>query len=182
MATSSKLWRVRNPRTLPPLVLSTEQIDQFIRIANADPSLHITRDVVLVLSETGIRAGELCELRVSDVDVANNRLFIPGTRSEGRCVPLSPRALSALQSLLARHPRSAFVLGEEPSRLLRRVSLSFRKISGQIGATGQSLHCLRRFFAKRLASGGISPVTLARLMGHSSSRLTERYYCKSARS
>ena len=178
MASSRKPRRVRNRPAPSPVVLSTEQLDGIMSIANADPRLHITRDVVQLLLETGMRSGELCNLRVLDVDVANNRLHISGVKTGGRYIPLTPRALNALQSLRAQYSSSSFVLGDKACLVLRRVSLTFRKIAGEIGIGDCSLHSLRRFFARRLASGGISPMTLAHLMGNSSLRLTERYYWK----
>lgn len=168
--------RVLNRRTPSPRVLSTEQVDRILTLVEADPHLHITRDVVRILLETGIRSGELRNLRVSDVDIANNRLYISGTKTKGRCVPLTLSALNALQSLHSQHPSSAFVLGEGSSRVLRRASLTFREFAGQIGAAGHSLHSLRRFFAMRLAAGGVNPMILARLMGNSNPRLTLRYF------
>jgi integrase len=182
MAPTLKSQRVRNRRTLPPLVLSKEQIDRIMAVTNANPRLHITRDVVRILLETGMRLGELRNLRVSDVDVANNRLYISGTKTEGRFVPLSPRGLNALQSLHSQHSSSAFVLGEQSSHVLRRVSLTFRKIASEVGATDHSLHSLRHVFAMRLASVGLDPIFLAHVMGNSNPRRILRYYSKLDRS
>lgn len=175
MASSSHPRRIRNRRSLPPLVLSTEQVDRIITVANADPRLHITRDVIQILSETGLRSGELCGLRISSLDIANNRLFIPRGKTKGRFVPVTPRALNALQSLHAQFPTSDFVMGDKAHRVLRRVALSFRKIVAQIGAAGHTLHSLRHHFAMRLASGGVNPMTLARWMGHSCPLRSVRY-------
>lgn len=158
------------------MVPSTEQIERIMTIANADPRFQVTRDVVTILSETGIRSGELRGLRVSDIDVANSRLFISGGRTmEGRCIPLTPRALNALQSLHTQHPSSGFVLGEEAHRVLRGVSLTFRKIAVREGLGTVDLHSLRRSFATRLARAGVDILTLGHLMGHSSPNLTVRY-------
>lgn len=181
MASSFKPQRARNRRTPSPVALSSEQIDGIITTASAYPRWQITRDVVELLSETGMRSKELCNLRVSDIDIAHNRLHISGAKTEGRYIPLTPRALNALQSLRAQYPSSSFVLGDKACLVLRRVSLTFRKIAGQIGVEGYSLHSLRHFFAMRLAYAGVDPMVLARLMGHSSLRLTERYF-KSDRS
>lgn len=177
MASSAHPGRARNRRTPPPTMPSTEQIERIITIANADPRLHVTRDVVTILSETGIRSGELRGLRVSDIDVANSRLFISGGKAgKERYIPLTPRALNALQSLHTQHPSSGFVLGEEAHRVIQRVSLTFRKIAMQQGLGTVNLHCLRRSFAVRLARNGIDIWILSRLMGYSSPLSTLRYF------
>lgn len=166
--------RVRNCRTPSPMVPSIKQIESIIGAADTDPHLHIAHDMILILSETGLRAGELRGLRVSDIDIENNRLSISGGKTEGHYIPLTPRALNALRSLHAQHPNSAFVLGEEARRVLRHMSLTFSKIAGQIGAAGHTVHSLRHLFAKRMGSGGVDRIILARLMGISNPCMTLR--------
>jgi integrase len=79
--------RVRNRRTPHPTALST--IDCIMMAANADPRLHIARDVIQILSKTGLRATELRTLRMLDLDIATNRLFIRAGKGETRYIPLT---------------------------------------------------------------------------------------------
>ena len=50
------------------------------------------RAMILLMLDTGIRASELCDLRIEDVDNRNNRIFIRmGKGARERTVPFSAR-------------------------------------------------------------------------------------------
>jgi integrase len=154
-----------------------EQIDRIIAIANANPSLRLTRDVLVILAHTGIRAGELRTLRVADIDLARSRMHIsaPNAVTNGRCVPLSPEAVDAIKSLLARFPNSECLLGDHARNRLIQVACNLRRIASEIHLNRVTLNSWRRSFAARVLASGMSIPTLARLMGNSSFRSTIRY-------
>jgi len=175
MASSRRPKRVCVRRTPPP-TLTAEQIDRIIATTNASPRLHVTHNVVLILTETGIRSNELRRLRVADIDVKNSRLWIHGEMTEGRSIPLTPRALDALQSLHSHFPGSAYVLGDNAAGALLRVGLNFRKTAEQLGIVRQGLYSLRRFYVRHATAVGVDPLTLARLIGFPSVNTLVRRY------
>jgi integrase len=175
---SPHLYRLpRLTRRQTPANISTKQIDRVIAMANADPRWHVTRDVVLILSATGIQSKELRSLRMSDIDIASNRMRVSsiGTRPSTRCLSLTPQILHAIEGLHSRCPESDFVLGDGARSLLTRVSRDLRLIASRIDADPFTLHALRRSFALRLVSSGVDVATLAYLLGHSSLRSSTRY-------
>lgn len=163
-------------RVTPQPELTADQIGCIIATANANPRLHVTRNVVIILAETGIRSNELCRLRVADIDLKTSRLWIHGEMTEGRSIPLTPRALDALQTLKSHFPGSAYVLGDKAADVLRRVRLHFRKIAEQLGIVRLGLYSLRRFYATHATAVGVDPLTLARLIGFRSVNTVVRRY------
>jgi integrase len=177
MESSRNPGRVRVRRTPPP-TLTAEQIDRVIATANANPRLRLTGAVVRVLSETGLRSSELLRLRMGDVDFNNNRLFVSGSKTAGRYIPLTPQALSALQDLHSLFLGSDLVMGDTAVRTLSGVSENFRKITAQHGIVGQGLFSLRLFYVKHLFECGVNVVSVARSIGMSHPERTLRLYWK----
>jgi integrase len=178
MDSTTKRLRPRRPYGAAPFAdISMEQIDRIIAIANADPCMNFTRDVLLILAHTGIRSGELRTLRVADIDLAHSRMQIsrPKTFTNGRCVPLSPEALDAIESLLARHTNFEFLLGDNARNSLMQVACDFRRIASEIHLNRVTLHSLRRSFAARFLASGLSVVSVANLVGNSHPNSTIRY-------
>ncbi len=163
MATSR---RPKHVSRTPQPTLTIEQIDR-IATANAEQHLHITGAVVRILAETGLLSSELCRLPADDIDVNNNCLFIFGEKTALRIVPLTPRALHALQYLHSHFLGSELVMGHNPVHTLCRVSKNFQEIATRQGIVVQGLYSLRRFCVKRLLRGGADLITVARSMGHS---------------
>lgn len=141
--------RVRDRHPPQPMTLSAAQIDRIMTVADSDSCLFITRDVVQVLLDTGLRLGELRDLGVSDIDVANKRLFLSRGKTGELYISLTPRALNALQSLHGQFPGSAYVMGDKGDAVLTRVSLHIRKISAEWGPASAGLHSLRSFFKSK---------------------------------
>jgi integrase len=59
------------------------------------------RAIILVLLDTGLRASELCELQVNQVDLRNRRLTVMGKGAKERTLPFSARTGQALWKYLA---------------------------------------------------------------------------------
>ena len=68
--------------------LSTEQLRQLLSISRENPKLQDLYDVITIVSNTGIRNGELRNLRWTDVDFQKCQLRIDCLRS--RHVPFGP--------------------------------------------------------------------------------------------
>lgn len=122
-----------------------------------------------LLSEAGLRIGEVCDLRLGDIDLAAQRLIVrQGKENRDRCVPLSPTVMAALKAYLP-------VRGEaQTDHLLiyRQQSLNFSLIWSRLHRYGQqaqvevSPHRLRHTLATRLLNEGMPITSLQRLLGH----------------
>jgi integrase/recombinase XerD len=121
------------------------------------------RDIALILTmiETGVRRGELIELKWSDLDLENRRILI--RRSKGkraRTVFVSERTIKALKRW---HRKSQ----EDPVFQLASggVLALFRRLSKRSGIYVRP-HMLRRTAATLCVKAGMNPFHLQRILGH----------------
>lgn len=157
--------------------LSQRQLRRILDISTADPTLRDLHDVVMIVSNTGIRPGELRDLLWADVDLQGCKLTVAEKKNARmRSVPLGPQTLQVLQSRREREPDATYVLGVSPLGLLRRVSVQLRTDCDRLGLRGVSLHVLRHTFANRLVNANVNCVVLKYLMGHSSIETTLRHF------
>jgi len=141
--------------------------------------------ILLLLLESGMRAIEVCRLQDDDVDQADRCARVLGKGSVVRWVFWSPRTAAALRVYLhkRRGPYGGPVFRGVQSKnmggaltpdavrsLIRRVS----KRSGVPFAPSAPVHALRHTFAHH-ALDYVDGLYLQQLLGHRSSKTTERY-------
>lgn len=153
-----------------PRRLTDEQLDRILQFARPKESLCIRLAV-----NTGLRWGELRTLQWRHVvDEPRPHLILEGTKSgRVRRVPLSAAALEAIEGL-RKISTSVFV---SPFRAVNSCNLSYRN-RDRMPEGNRVLwhwHQLRHTFACRYLERGGSLAALQRMLGHSTSRMTERY-------
>ena len=150
---------------------------------------------------TGLRLGEICALRWSDIDLkegcvvvshtlqrlAHNQgsskteLFISSPKSNcgQRYIPLISMLKEQVKNVfLEKRPRpDDFVFGRgnrpaDPRSLQYRI----QRLASDLGLYGVHFHTLRHTFATRCMESGIGVETIRDLMGHSTSRITLDFY------
>jgi integrase len=183
------------------------------------PSLDVVRDVIeaaerrdprlapllMLAALTGMRRGELCALRWSDVDldagmltvnhsvvVAPKGLVEKSTKSNReRVVALDAVALALLEQHRSRAAQwvrqaggelsarafvfSPYVEGTKPFRP-DNVTSFFIRVRNEVGAPTVRLHDLRHFTATQLIGAGVDVRTVAGRLGHSDPSVTLRVY------
>jgi len=179
----------RGPRRLP-VVLKVRQVDRLLAGPQpADPVGLRDRAVLELLYATGIRVGELCGLRLGDVDLAADTVRVLGKGAKQRVVPFGEPARAALLDYLA-GGRSAMLpeAGAEVDREAlffnrRRRPMTQRDVRGMLeryrvaaGApAGTSPHTLRHSFATHLLEGGADLRAVQELLGHVALTTTQTY-------
>lgn len=160
-----------------PVVLS---IDELVAFLAAVVSLR-DRVLLTVLYSAGIRLGEVCRLRVEDIDSSRMLLCIrQGKGHKDRFAPLSPTALDLLrQWWRVTHPVGLlFPNKNDPSRSIcpDTVQRAVKVAARQAGITKRiSPRTLRHSFATHLMEQGTSMRVIQVLLGHAHSRTTEIY-------
>jgi integrase len=183
------------------------------------PSVDVVRSVIVAAEErdprlapllmlaalTGMRRGELCALRWSDVhletgqlDVSRSVVVVPGGLAEkstktdrGRIVALDEVGVALLTQHRANVddwacqadgivPDDAFVFspeldGSTPFRP-DNITSFFIGVRDDLGLEGVRLHDLRHFTATQLIGAGVDVRTVAGRLGHSDASLTLRVY------
>jgi integrase/recombinase XerD len=160
-----------------PVVLS---VDELVALLAAIGSLR-DRVLLTVLYSAGIRLGEVCRLRVEDIDSSRMLLRIQqGKGHKDRFAPLSPTALDLLRQWW-RATRPAGLLfpnKNDPSRSIcpDTVQRAVKVAARQAGITKRiSPRTLRHSFATHLMEQGTSMRVIQVLLGHAHSRTTETY-------
>ena len=147
-----------------------------------DVILNSTTIATIVFS--GLRASELCNLRLQDIDLVNRKLFVYlGKGKKNRSIGICNRLYDYLVKYLEARPKSdnnnLFLtisnLTGEPVPLTRGVLLQkVKRLSKRVGLD-INLHGLRRTFATIAANAG-KPINIISLaLGHADLKTTQGY-------
>lgn len=136
------------------------------------------RTVLMLGARAGLRRSEIHWLSWQDVDLERNRVHVspkPGWNPkdhERRWIPMSADLRAYLKGL-RRH--SEWVMDEGEGRTTPgSMTIYFSRLVRKAGLKG-SIHTLRHTFGSHLASAGVSPYIIQKLMGHSKVTMTDRY-------
>ena len=140
------------------------------------------RAMILVMLRTGLRIGEVLDLKVADVQLTDRKLLIyEGEKNHiGRVVCLSADAHEALQQwLFIRDPKIEIVFYSRRRRSMayttaRALFIQYLEKAG-LSHKRYTLHSLRHTFATELLNAGMRLECLQQLLGHSSLEMTLRY-------
>ena len=179
-----QLERPKPERALPK-VLSRAMVNQLIAAPDPESPL-FWRDVAILelLYASGLRATELCELTLRDLNLQVMCVRVLGKGNKERVVPLGRAAhdalanyLSACRPGLERAP-SELVFLSRTGKPLERVGLwmmveKYGRRSGLLKRI--SPHTLRHCFATHLISGGADLRVVQELLGHSDIATTQIY-------
>jgi integrase/recombinase XerD len=136
----------------------------------------------LLLLRTGMRIGELLDLRPSDVNLQEQKvmIYIGEKNYRGRVVYFSDDAREALEKWMqTRDPQRQclFYASTRHSLTYATVRVRFKKYleKAGIGHKGYTMHQLRHTFATDLLNAGMRIECLQPLLGHSTLDMTRRY-------
>src|SRR5262249_8642760 len=140
------------------------------------------RAIIELLYATGMRVSELCALDIYDVSDDEVRIF--GKGSKERIVPVSPRAIEAVDAYLT-HVRDLFDSDKQKRLFLSmkgkpidRVMVwkMIKRYAKQAGIKKNLFpHMLRHSFASHLLDGGADLRIIQEILGHASIASTDRY-------
>lgn len=140
------------------------------------------RALFLLLLRTGMRIGELLDLRMADVCLPERKILIyEGEKNaRGRVVYYSDDAEQALRAWLdLRNPQEEMLFYGYGGAALSygAAYMRFRKYLEAAGLAdrGYSIHCLRHTYASELLNAGLRLEVLQQLLGHSSLEVTRQY-------
>jgi integrase len=153
-------------------------LDEAKRLLEAS-SRHL-RPIIVCALETGMRRGEILNLRWSDVDMKTHTIYLGKTKNgESRHIPISNRLISVLSGL-PRRLGSDHVFAGEPKigktgNPFHDVRTSFENACRRAGIEGFRFHDLRHTAASHLAMAGVPLRTVGEILGHKTAAMTERY-------
>jgi integrase len=148
--------------------------------AHANYTDHLT-PLVLVAINTGMRRGELLQLRWRDVDLQRRMLTIRGEGAktgQTRHVPLNSEAAQVLgvwKPAPACDANWCVFSGADSSTPVMAIKKPWMAILKAANVNSFRFHDLRHTFASKLVMAGIDLNTVRELLGHKSLAMTLRY-------
>lgn len=155
---------------------------------------------ILISLYTGIRIGELCALRWSDIDLENGTIIIsktlqrlyfkdevegkhtkisitsPKTCSSIREIPISSKLTQTLIKLYINNP-NAYVLTNTEKYIEPRTYRNFYShFIDSLNIRKLNFHCLRHTFATRCIECGADYKTVSEILGHANVDITMNLY------
>jgi integrase/recombinase XerC len=139
------------------------------------------RAVLELLYGSGLRVGELCDLRPGDVDLRRGRLVVWGKGGKQRQLPMNEPSVDAMRRWLST-ARAALATAESPPDRIflnqRGRSLTprdVRRILDRRAPVPTHPHALRHTFATHLLDGGADLRAVQELLGHEDLATTQLY-------
>ena len=136
------------------------------------------RPMVLLTMNTGLRRGEVLQLRWSDVDLLQRKVIIRGDNAKSgktRYIPLNDEALSTLQRWQSGTTATGWVFAAHDGGRLNSIKTSWKGVLSAAAIADFRWHDLRHHFASRLVMKGVDLNTVRELLGHSDLSMTLRY-------
>ena len=152
-----------------------------VRSDHRRPTALRDRAIITLLVDTGIRVSELCELRIYQCDLKNQRLTVMGKGRRERVLPISSRTAQVIWRYLATREdagrKAGFLFTTRQGRALDRGALLklLRRIGDRAGVSGATVHRFRHTFAIEFLRNQANVFALQRMLGHSTLQMVQRY-------
>lgn len=172
---------IAEKKTIVPL--SRVEIFALLESASRSPYPYYSyrdRAIILTLLDTGIRATELCNLQLKDLNQVTGHIRVIGKGRKERLVPISKETIEAIEESLEMredidHTAPLFAL--KSGKPIERCKL--RKILAEIGHKSGVNHVFphrfRHTFAIQYLRNGGNIYSLQRILGHSTLDMVKRY-------
>lgn len=174
--------RLKHPQfeIKPPRILLEMEYRALRDVVRDDKRMYA---VVELLLQTGIRIGELREVRIEDITFSDNgpgELYVrPSHRRPGRAVPLNKAAQEAIKDYLEVRPESdsdiLFITKTGNPFLIRNIRASLNRYFEKAGIEDATVSSLRHTFVAHHLSRGADVTYISNLIGHKRLTSTEKY-------
>lgn len=184
------------PSSAPHIDVFSEQELQKLALFCINHPSPLNVGILLALN-TGLRLGEICALRWSDLDFANRTLKInrtvqrvnmggktaltvgePKTERSKRTVTVPADMMKLLTAMYERSAKHGYIFGARPDCPLepRTCQRHFKSVLKSCGLKDRNFHVTRHTFATRCVEKGGDVRTLSELLGHANIQTTLRLY------
>lgn len=134
--------------------------------------------LVLLAMNTGMRKGELLNLRWENVDLVNNVITIKAENAKSgkaRHIPLNKESKQTLVSWQRDTKEQGYLFEGESNKPITDVKKAWGNLLVEAKIEEFNFHDLRHHFASKLVMKGVDLNTVRELLGHSNLDMTIRY-------
>ena len=178
LAVSNPVRQIRMPKPGKPRTRRLEAgEEEALLAACAASGAHYLHSFVVLAVETGMRFGELVGVLCKHVDFHKRTIYLPDTKNgQARTVPLSTRALAAIQILPRSITGRLFTVKPGSIRSAFLIAVQKAKAFSPEGML-QNLrfHDLRHEAVTRLFEKGLNPIEVGMVSGHKTLSMLQRY-------
>ena len=160
---------------------------------------------VILTKETGIRIGELCALKLDDLDLEKGTLNInktiqrvknldkdattktkiiitaPKSKKSTRIIPLPDSIVVMAKNLYKNYGSDTYILTGTTKYIEPRIlQKKFKQLMDDLEIKDITVHSLRHFFATKAVENGFDVKSLSEILGHASVRFTLEKYVRSS--
>jgi integrase len=154
--------------------LEVEEAGRLLQEAARSENPHLY-PILLTALETGMRRGEIMQLRRNDLDMKTGRIYIPDTIiGEPRHAPASTKLMAVL-SKIPPHPETEVIFAGKDGEPFHDVRTSFENACRRAGVRDFHFHDLRHTFVTHMIDAGIELYVIGKIIGHTNATMTERY-------
>lgn len=134
----------------------------------------IIRPIVILAAYTGMRRGEIMNLKWMDIDFPKSLICLLDQKNGKKSyIEMLPEVKQALM-LVPRNPNGQYIFCYEDGRQMN-FTRAFKGALKSAKITGASFHTLRHTFASHLAMSGVDLNTIRELMRHGDMKMTMIY-------
>lgn len=136
------------------------------------------KPMVLVSLNTGMRRGELFDLKWSAVNFDTKTITVAGATtktSDTRHIPMNKETISVLEAWKKQVSKSPYVFPGQGGGRFEDVKSAWLKLLERAQIDGFRWHDMRHDFASRLVMAGVPLNTVRDLLGHADIKMTLRY-------
>lgn len=156
--------------------LSDAERERLLQACRASPNCYLLPVVVLAIS-TGMRRGEIMNLRWPDIDLRRGTILLTATKNDtSRSIPLTGLALLLLEDLakVRRLDTPLVFYGTRPDKPMD-LKKPWEAAVRQAGLEDFRFHDLRHTAASYLAMNGATTMEIAAVLGHKTLQMVKRY-------
>ncbi|WP_439878095.1 phage integrase [Pseudomonas prosekii] len=162
---SANKWRTDRGKELMPSLLQVSFTDHL-------------KPMVLISLNTGMRRGELFDLKWSAVNFQTKTITAAGATtktSDTRHIPMNKETVRVLEDWKKLAGKSRYVFPSQEGGRLEDVKSAWLKLLERANIEGFRWHDMRHDFASRLVMAGVPLNTVRDLLGHADIKMTLRY-------
>lgn len=162
--------------------LTRAEAASLIRSAETNTLAPYLADIVVVALHTGMRIGEILSLEWRHIDMQTGLIHLQTHNTKAkkrRSVPINKTARHALLSRLNFRsescPKATHVFTRVDGRKIASIKKSFKTTCANADIEDFRIHDMRHTCAAWLVTAGVPLIEVRDLLGHSNTRMTERY-------
>lgn len=151
----------------PKWILSEEEEQRLLSVTSG-----WFKDMLILALNTGMRQGELVNLKFDDIDPRNRRITVRNTKTgKDRHIPMTNIVYEVLRSRKENQGDTEYVFPKCKGKRPWNVRSAFVRARAKANLQGLRFHDLRHTFNTYLLTHGTDVTTLRRLTGHSDLRM-----------